>query len=298
MMDNEIHSKKDLSINIGSALRELRKLRGFKQGDLGNRKIISEYESGRKSIRFDELLLILDKMNATIEELIYYIDDENFSVRERLSLEMATCLDRNNIKGLERIVKQATYYYNTTKSKFFYDHIAMAKANISLLSTTNDYMKARKELEPIKIYLLNLKIFFFNDLILLSQCLYIFDIDTSINLVEKAMETVKNHHEFYKDKKVGLSLVMNTAIYALDFDDYLHFSLDYSAYAKKLTISQNDMMGSLFAEIVSQIASFKLGDGTFSKEKLRNSLNICKILDWHSNYDTMKEFIQKHGIDI
>jgi len=174
----------------------------------------------------------------------------------------------------------------------------MAKANISLLSTTNNYVKAREELTLIKEYLSNLNVYFFNDLLLLSQCLYLFDIDTSIQLVEKSLEAVKNNYDFYKDKKIGLSLVINIAIYALDFDDYFHYSLDYSAYAKKMALSQNDMMGSLFAEVISQIASFKIGDGTFSKEKLVRTLDICKTLEWHTNYDSFKNFIIKHGINL
>jgi len=89
MIDKHFLKTTTLEKNIGTALKELRKLRGLNQGELGNRKIISDYETGKRSIRFDELLLILDKMNATPEELIYYIDDENFSVRDRLSLDMA-----------------------------------------------------------------------------------------------------------------------------------------------------------------------------------------------------------------
>lgn len=290
--------KKELQEEVGKAFKELRRLKGLTQGELGNRKIISDYENGKKGISFSETLILLDTLNATADELIHYIDDENFSVRERLSWEMSNYIGRKNIEGLTKIKNQAAYYYQEHGSEFFKHHIAMSEANIIIHQTTNDYEKARREISSIRTYLADLKHFFYNDLILLAQCLFIFDIDTSIKLVEKGLQFIKNDYDFYKHRKIGASLALNAALYALDFPNYVHFSLEYANFASKLAIAQSDLKLDLMSKAIAEIAAFKVGNGTFNQEALKSYLTIYKTMEWHTNYDSLKSFIQKQGINL
>ncbi|MCL1950542.1 MAG: hypothetical protein FWF59_12490 [Turicibacter sp.] len=290
----------NLRESIGLSIKEIRKRKKLTQEefiqDLGSRRQLGIYEGGKKSMPLEELLVLLNERNISTEEFFYLMDNEHISIREILSLDLSWNIARRNLDGLKKIKKKALNLYETQGTVFFLHTAAMAQANITLLNTNNDYEAARKEITSVKEYLLTSNSFFFYDLILLSQCLFLFEIKDALSLVKKGVTTLDEHYDFYKHKLVGTALILNLAIYALDFPEYLRYSLEYSKKAEQSSIDQNSLAGSVLSQIIYQVACFKIGNGLYDYGRLVELLEIYKTCGWLTDYEQNKVFIEKHGI--
>jgi len=302
LKEKEQKKLNQLKLASGSALREVRSRKDLVQEEffqqLGNRKKLGAYENGEKSIPFEELIVLLNNQNASLDEFIYLMDNEYISTREILAFDLSREIGRLNIAGLKKVHSQALQYNEEQHADYFLHIAALAKANIVLLETNSDFKKARKEVTLIREYLENAKCFFFYDLILLSQCLFLFEIKLAFQLVKKALDYIDEHYEFYKYKVVPVTLTLGLAIYALDFPDYFRHSLELSKKAETLSIEKNYLDIAIRAKIVQQISCFKIGNGLYNQDELVNYLNILKTVGWLTDYNYNKDFIEKHGISL
>jgi len=292
----------DIREDLGLVLQTLRKKKGMTQQDLCDeylsRTQISNIEKGKQSTTFEKILYFLDKLNLTYDELMFFMDDDYHTSKNGVLLEISKFAMAGNKNGLKKLSRKSEDLFIKYNVNFFRFCSQMAEARLILLETGNDFEKARGILEPIKDYLVKLEALNYNDLTLIGETLYIFDIDTSIILVEKALRTINENYAFYKHLVIGGGLSLNMALYALEFPDKWHLSLDYAQKAMDLSTTSTYLSTTLKAKIAYQIASYKLNNGKYDADIIKKCLEAFKLAEWNSQHQQIVQFLQKHGIEM
>jgi len=289
--------------NLGKIIYKIRTNKGLKQVDLSDTFLspshISQVEKGKKMLGGDKLLKILVKTNTTFEEFTHLLGDEHIQNKISLEHRLSEYCKRQNLKGLKSLVKEADTLY-LKFNDFFFDHIRlMSLAMIELLENDYDYEKAKKYLDPIKNYLKEVSDigeWGIYELSLISNCLFMFEIDTAIAFGENALKIFRKNYSQYKNQKLCCVLLSNLATYALDYEKYYHLALQYSLENISLSSTQNDASNAISSKIAYQLACFKMGNGLFDKTTLIKLIETYKILEWHEKHRRILLFVKKHGI--
>jgi len=290
----------DIKEDLGRTLKSIRNEKGFTQGKLSDKILsrpqISNIESGKQSTTFENVIYFMDKLNITYEELLFRMDDDYHTSKERTFLDISKYANAGDTKGLERLKRQSEESYLQFKVPYFLFLKCIAEARIILLNNMIDFEPARKVLKPVKDYLETVKTFSYQDFLFIAESLYIFDIETSKKLVDRALAVIDDNHAFYRNKKIGGAITLNMALYALDFPDKLRYALDYSLKSMELSTSSTHLSTTLKAKITYQIACYKLGNGRYNVNVIRDCLNIYQVAEWHGQHKQITQFLDKHHI--
>ena len=274
----------------------------MKQKDLSEVRIsigqISNIETGLQMPSAEKFITLLGKMNVGYREFLYIMNDDYLTIKEMMSKQLDEFVRLRNIKGLENLAKEASNFLNNYGDMHFQHINLISLAMAELLKSNNNYENAKRYLLPIKEYLDNIDEWGLYELTLISRCLFIFDITVAISFGERALKLIEKSYLYYKSEKIASVLLINLAIYLLDYQDYYQCSLKYSKMGIGLATKTNDATKVLQAKVVYQVACFKLENGLFSKAKLLAFIKVFDLLEWNKEYDDLKKFIQKHGISL
>jgi len=84
----------------------------------------------------------------------------------------------------------------------------------------------------------------------------------------------------------------------LDYSDKWHLALEYAQKAIELSTTSTHLSTTLKAKIIYQIASYKLGNGKFSKKIIEGALYAFELAEWNAQYNQMLDLVKSHSIDI
>jgi len=291
----------DIKEELGRALQKIRKEKGITQQELSDdylsRPQVSNIEKAKQSTTFEKIIYFLDKLNVTPEEFIYHIDDDYHAVKDSMLIEISKFASAGDITALNRLKNKSQNIYQEYKVPFFLFLTCLSEARISLIENEGKYDMARKKLAPLKEYLLSLKNYSYNDLTFIGESVYIFDIETSKFLVDKALTTINNHYNFYRHRIIGGAIALNMALYSLDFPEQLQYSLDYSLKAIELSTTSTHLSTTLKAKIAYQIACFKSGNGRYNASIIEECLRVFKLAEWHSQHTQIIQFLKQHHLN-
>lgn len=297
---NEIKDVFDIKVELGAALKELRVKKGLTQEDLKNeflsRNQISNIEKGKQSTTFEKILYFMDTLNLTFDELMFFLDDEYHSFKTGMITELSKYSGLGGVEKLKGLQKKALRLYEAYGIDYFQFMAEMAASRIVLIQENNNFENARKEVSHLADYFHKIKSMNYNDLRMLGECLFILEIDTALEFIQKALTVINNYYDFYRNKRIGSALCLNMAIYALDFPTHWHYALEYSQKAMELSSTGFHLHTTLKAKVVYQVACYKIGNGKYDETLLKGSLDAFKLAEWNSQYQQVAAFIKKHGL--
>jgi len=285
---------------LGKTIYKIRVKKGLKQKYLNDDKLssglIPNVEKGSQMLSAEKFILLLEKMNVTYNEFVSLMDDEYLKTKNMIKNNLSEFVKRRNVSGLQRLAKEAEEHYREYNDIYF-EHIRiMALAMSQLYQSNSDYESARELLTPIKDYLDNIKEWGFHELFIISHCLFLFEIEVAISFGQRALELIEENYSLYKNDEIGCVVLINLAIYTLDYEAYYDLSLKYSQLCLSLASATNNAQKALYAKFIYQIACFKLENGLFNIEYFNSLINIFKLLDWFIDYDELEKYANKHGI--
>lgn len=241
---------------------------------------------------------ILSLLNLKYEEFILLLDNDYLHAKTISGEKYIEFANSENIHALQQLSEESLLLFQEYNDIYF-QHISLqAQATLALCSTNNNYEAARSYLDPIKEYFLKVNNWGSYELYLFNNCLFMFDIDDAIFFGDKALKVIEKNHKYYQNQPNARALLNNLALFTIDYDENLFFSLNCAKMCEELSFSAQDSTRTIQANISKQIAYFKLKNGQFNKQKLQSLVQVYQLIGWDNTYQRIIKFIQKYGISL
>jgi len=257
---------------------------------------LSNIENGIQIPSAEKFILYLERLNVGYEEFIFLMEDDYLKAKMLMRRNLAEYVKRHNIMGLQNLAEEAGELFHQYEDIYFQHAQSMSIAMACLLETNFDYECAREHLQTIEDYLIDIDELGYYEIYLVSQCIFMFEIETALSFGKRASEAIEDRYSFYKNEIESCILLTNLAIYCLDYKKYYHSSLKFSQLSFNLAASNDDATSAIHAKIITQVAYFKLQNGLFNYEYLLSLIDTFKLLEWQGRYQHLMNFIKKHGI--
>lgn len=285
--------------HIGNILRDVRKQKNLVLTDLKIDNLstsqLSNIENKGSTPAADKFIHILSRLNMKYDEFVYLLEDEYLEAKASLGDKFVEASQAQNEDALVNFIELA-HSYSEKYQDFYFNHLKLiAQADLELLKSNNNYNSARIYLIPIQKYLGQIEIWSYYEFSLLSNSLFLYDIDDAIALGNLALKSIEKNYQFYRNKDIASSLLNNLAIYSLDFPQHLSFSLKCSIMSEELGFTSHNVSSTLYAQIIRQLAYYKLKNGKFDIEHLKALLLIFQTLGWKQEYISLCKFVEKHS---
>ena len=284
---------------IGRTLKFIREEKCFSQKYVANAIFspsqFSKIESDDQNLTAENLIKLLNRLCVTFDEFCLFTEDDHIKARVQSKHYVAELYA--NQSQLQEGIEKMDIYYEKFKDVYFYHISCLLKAMHTLLATNNDYEKARKELAPVADYLASTGNWFYYELSLFTNVLYLYPRKTAISEGKSALKKINEQYERFKDYDITRSLLINLAIYSLDEKQYMQ-SLEFSCKILAFPPSTNYLYDALLAKIVSQVAYYKLNSVEYDKQYLSSLINNFKFSRLDNIYKQALDFASKHGISL
>lgn len=284
---------------IGKTIHTLRVNKGMTLKELSENNMsasqLSNIENGLKMPSADKFIILLNKLNVKYDEFILLMDDEYLKEKAMIERRLAESVKLKNTNMLKKLSKDSSVYYNKYNDIYFQHVELIAHAMFHVIESSNDFNSAREYLSPIKEYLSNIDEWNYYELSLISNCLFMFEIETAILLGESALKFIEKNYTFYRNEEITCALLNNLATYSLENDKYYQLALKYSQISANLSSTINISTRSIRAKIIYQLACLKVENGQYNKGYLISLIEIFKLLEWYEEYDSIQKFVRKHG---
>ena len=285
---------------IGKAIKRFRtnKLISARElcHDISTIQQLSNIENGIQMPSAEKLILYLERLNVSYDEFIFLMNDDYLKSKMLMRRNLTEYVKRHNKVGLQNLAEEAGELFYQYEDIYFQHAQSIANAMYCLHETNFDYDQARKHLQPIEAYLINIDELGYYEVTLISQCLFMFKLETALLFGKRALDAIEERYFFYKNEVEGCILLENLAIYCLDHEKYYHLSLKYSQLSLNLAATTDDATRALHAKIINQVAYFKLQNGLFNYEYLLSLVDTFQLLEWKGRHEYFLNFIKKHGI--
>ena len=286
---------------LGAVFAKARQNKNLTQADLIEKGIsaslLSNLERGVHKLSAENFIRLMNKLNLTYDEVILLSDSDYHQKRLQLERSFSEAAKHRNKKKLKSVERLSEEMFNEFHDIFF-DHLRlMARAWLEVMDCNNEHSAAQQILNPIKNYLEQVKIWGFYEMRLASQCLNMFTIEEALTLGTKLLKVMADNSDFYRNQTFSAVLLSNLTIYALDHDRSFE-AISYAQQSISLASINRDATRSIQGEILLQLAYYKEENNFYREKKLKHFLGVLESLGWESEYENIKEYIQKHGIDI
>lgn len=205
-----------MQLSMGSIFKKIRKEKGLtlKEMQTNNLSIsqLSKIENGENIPSADEFILLLDNNYLHSKALIgtkydEYGNTENITSLKELSIEAQNLFQKYG--------------------DIYFQHIHLQiEALLTLIDTNNHYETSREFLLQIKEYFLKVNNWGDYELYLLSNYLFMFEIDDAIFFGNIAIKIIEKNYKFYRNQSNARVLLNNLTMYSLDYEEHLFFSLN------------------------------------------------------------------------
>jgi len=288
--------------DIGRTIRQIRTDKVILAKDLCQNILtpqqLSNIENGKQTTSSENFILLLSGLNMKYDEFIYLMDNEYLNSKITIEKELSEYVKRQNLDGLIELAKTASDLF-VKYGDVYFEHIkSMSLAMAHFYQTNFEYQIASEHLTPIEEYLAKVQKFSYYEITLTGQCLFMFNIEMVISFGEKALNALETRYSLYKNKGDNCVLLTNMSICCLDYKEYWHLALKYSQLSINAAATSNDATRAIHAQIIHQVACFKLKNGLFDKRYLRALIQTFKLIKWENEYKQVIKFIKNHGISI
>jgi len=258
---------------------------------------LSKIENGDQKLTVGHFIKILHRLCITFDEFCLFTEDEHILARTESKHYIAEILQNANLPRLKEGIKRMDNYHKKFNDIYFYHMSCVLMASHTLYETNNDYEKAREVLTPISDYLNSVEAWFYYELTLFANVLFLYSSVDAVVVGKNALKRINEDYERFKDYDIARSLLINLAIYSLDANQPM-LAFEFSNKVLAFPQSTNYLYDILLAKIINQIACFKLRNNEYDNNYLTNLVNTLKLLKLDDMYREIHDFMIKHNIDL
>ena len=237
--------------SIGMLIREFRQSRNLTMKEVCDTDLsvaqLSKFERGVSEITINKLLVILDKLNITIEEFFHAEQEFELSEFEQLIVKMKEHYIKNDADRLLELRNEQLKKYKKSNIKFFELNAIMLTALIKDLM--NEKGKEPEMEEKLIDHLLEVDIWCHYEIVLFANSISLFNTNTLVTLINEMVSNTKYYQEIKKHRVITIQTLINVILTLLEngetdqskifqdkltelleMDQYLLYERNYSIY--------------------------------------------------------------------
>lgn len=207
---------------FGDVLKEIRIDRGYSQqyvaeGIMGQ-SAYSKIERNEIEPTFRKWLLILEKLNVSVEEFQYILNKENLTKKEKLINEFFS-LNYNHPDNLKLLKEELVAYLKVDEDYLLRD-IFYACESLIALNTTQNVEKVQSFAKKIWERLEKFDKWYLLDIRFINTILFIFPIDVAVNIGERATKQLIPYYNLKETEVLLINVDINLSVLLIDDKKY------------------------------------------------------------------------------
>lgn len=256
---------------IGEALRDIRKIKGMTQSDVANKELtrssITKIETNKMNPSYEKIMVFCQQLGVNLAEVVYYQHNKSVSEREMLFYEFRNLKLSVYEDPLLSLIRKMDDYLSREKDIMIFELRAILKG-AKYLNDSNDIERAKKEVSFIWNRLEKQDEWFEFDVLLISNIIYVFDLDTLIILGEKLIDEVEKNKYLISYNRLKTVLMMNIALF-LKQKGRMDLVKKYLDKGIEFSYKNNDLVSAYLGKY--RLAEYYLYIGEYEKAEDMNS---------------------------
>jgi transcriptional regulator with XRE-family HTH domain len=256
---------------IGEALRDIRKIKGMTQNDVANKELtrssITKIETNKMNPSYEKIMVFCQQLGVNLSEVVYYQHNRSVSEREMLFYEFRNLRVSVYEDPLLTLIGKMDDYLSREKDIMIFELRAILRG-AKYLNDSNDIERAKKEVNFIWDRLEKQDEWFEFDVLLISNIIYVFDLDTLIILGEKLMDEVEKNKYLISYNRLKTVLMMNIALF-LKQKGRMDLVKKYLDKGIEFSYKNNDLVSAYLGKY--RLAEYYLYIGEYEKAEDMNS---------------------------
>lgn len=188
-------------MDFGDTLQKIRKNRQMTQRELAHgiarQGTYSRIEQSKFALSAQLFVQLTTKLNMTVNEFLYVHTDYTINAREKLIRDFAQ-MDLTTSAEIKKNLISVQQYLQQHDDETI-QHIDLAYQALLILVEQDDLLQARLLAEQIWIKMQKLDHWYLNDLELLNAILFLFPLDSAIEIVSIATKRLTSYKDYEKD---------------------------------------------------------------------------------------------------
>ncbi|WP_462421782.1 helix-turn-helix domain-containing protein [Salinicoccus sp. Marseille-QA3877] len=204
--------------SIGMLIREFRQSRNLTMKEVCDTDLsiaqLSKFERGVSEITINKLLVILDKLNITIEEFFHAEQEFELSEFEQLIVTMKEHYIKNDAGRIIELRNEQLEKYSQKNVKFFELNAIMLSALLKDLK--NEKTKEPEMEEKLIDHLLEVDIWCHYEIVLFANSISLFNTNTLVTLTNEMISNTKYYQEIKKHRVITIQTLINVILTLLE----------------------------------------------------------------------------------
>ncbi|HAA5650176.1 TPA_asm: transcriptional regulator [Listeria monocytogenes] len=229
---------------IGEALRDIRKIKGMTQNDVMTKKLtrssIAKIETNKVNPSYTTITTFANQLGVSLEEVLYFQNNYSVSEKERLIYEFRNLRISSYENPITDLIKKMDVYLNEQ-----YDiQIAELKAVLEaswIFTRTDDINQSREKVNFIWERLEKQDEWFYFDILLLSNIIYVFESDILIDISKKIIKEMEKFTYTVSSRRLKMSLVLNLGLF-LKFANKMDLAIEFIEMGIDLAKQNEDLV--------------------------------------------------------
>ncbi|MGA9519009.1 MAG: helix-turn-helix domain-containing protein [Trichococcus sp.] len=208
--------------DFGDVLKEIRMDRGYSQqyvaeGILGQ-SAYSKIERSEMEPTFRKWLAILEKLNISVDEFRYILNQESLTAKEKL-INAFFSLNYNHLDDLE-LLKDEIIAYLKENEDYLLRSLYYACESLIVLTATQNLEKAQLYAKKIWERMEKFDKWYLSDIRLINTILFIFPIDVAVHIGERVTKQLVPYQNLKEAEILMINIDVNLAVLLIDDQNY------------------------------------------------------------------------------
>jgi Rgg/GadR/MutR family transcriptional activator len=208
--------------DFGDVLKDIRIDRGYSQQyvaeSIMGQSAYSKVERNEIEPSFRKWLAILEKLNISVDEFRYILNQESLTTKEKL-INAFFSLNYNHLEDLKTI-KGDIVAYLETEEDYLLKSLKYACESLIVLNTTQNIEEARIYAKKIWERMEQYDKWYLSDIRLINTVLFIFPLEVAVHIGERVTKQLEPYQNFMDAELSLINLNVNLAVLLIDDNKY------------------------------------------------------------------------------
>ncbi|EUJ44678.1 Rgg/GadR/MutR family transcriptional regulator [Listeria fleischmannii] len=203
---------------FGSELRELRTILKLSQRQLTNndellsQSSLQRIEKNEQMPSFDLAMLLINQLEVNLEELSYRLNGFDVSEKEKLIDEFRNIGSSANVKGITLLLNKMKSFLEKESSEII-KRLTLILQALLVFQEEQKFEHARAIVKPIWDKLQKQDEWLYNDMLVVSNILFLFEEEAYFNMKNLLIEQIKKYSGLKNVKRIHIITLVNSVLY-------------------------------------------------------------------------------------
>lgn len=211
-----------MSSGLGHSFKMIRKNKNYSQKYVSENVLTqsaySKFELNKIEILSTSYITLLERIEMTSEEFTFIKNGYKYLPKEKI-INWFFNISYNNPIELRKIILE-TEEFLKEKSDFIIQDIKVICEALIILNETQDIELTRKKVEETWIRLSQYDNWYLTEIKLINAILFLFPVDTAIEVSQNALNRLKKYHSFRDSYKLEINFKLNMALLLIKNGSY------------------------------------------------------------------------------